>query len=127
MIEASECTPHERIPEMVRGIEGRDSAGQLLTDAEMPSAPRHFLPFTDQTGRHSCDGSFIRITRRRELQLNASRQVEAHCRCRFDLRLDSYDRHRSSASPTLSIDCARSSLLEVASTLLRFLAGAQYS
>jgi hypothetical protein len=52
------ASTHHGILEAVWRIEGRDAAGELLVDSEVPALPGHFVAGAEQSGGHARDGAF---------------------------------------------------------------------
>lgn len=86
--QALERSPNHFIPEVPGSIEPRDAARQLLHDAQVPATPRHLVTQIQQAACHTCDRSLAAGTRRRDMCLNTSRQIEAHVRRCIDFDLD---------------------------------------
>ena len=93
VIESRERSPDHAVAEVLWSIVGRDSARELLPDAEMPRPPRDLVAELQQSGRLSSDHPFSGGTCRVNMGIDAAGEIETARGKSLDVKRQFYASH----------------------------------
>jgi hypothetical protein len=102
VIETPEGAAHHGIAEMERPLKHCDSTGEMLPDAEMPSAPGDFIAESHQTAQHAGHRTLAGLRGGVHVQFDAAREIEDALNGRVNLGRELDYRHNGARASGLA-------------------------